>query len=283
MMESCLTVNAEDVPDGMTSKQCVWDEFGRWSQAKIKGSPETYMVSGFPFSNEPWAQAFTQSINSLNGKSVLDVGCGLGYFSVYAAKAGARVVAIDLQSEMLQAARMVAQINGIDCQFHRANMSRLPFADNSFDIVVGMAILHHLSKPDVLTALKEVHRVLSDGGRAVFMEPVENSMPFNFLQNILPAGRKESGYYRPSRLSTKAWARYLAKVEDRDMTNEELFHAGAPFKEVRLRAFGLLNRLDRFIKSVRLMSLVNSLDHYLFRFCPSLKRFSRDVIVEYEK
>ncbi len=282
-MDSSPVINPENIPDGMTSKQHVWDDFGRWVQYKISRSPESYIIKSFPYESEPWGLSFVEALGSLDEKAVLDLGCGVGHLSVYAAKAGAKVIGIDLQSEVIKAARLIAAINGVECQFQRGNICKLPLIDNSIDIIVGKEILHHLSKPDVITALSEIHRVLRERGKAVFSEPVENSKAFNFIQNLLPAGKKHSSYYRPSCLSSKAWARYQAKHEDRDMTNQELVDAGAAFKGVSLRAFGLLNRLDRFIKSRQLRCLLNSIDHYIFKCFPFLKRFSREVLAEYQK
>jgi 2-polyprenyl-3-methyl-5-hydroxy-6-metoxy-1,4-benzoquinol methylase len=276
-------INPEEIPDGMTSKQYVWDDFGRWVQHKIAQSPESYVVESFPNESEPWGFYFLESLGPLYGKTVLDIGCGIGRFSVYAAKAGAKVIGIDLQLEVIKAARSIADINGVKCQFQRGNVSKLPLINGSIDIVVGIEILHHLSKPDVITALSEIHRVLREDGKAIFKEPVENSKMFNFMQNLFPAGKKQCSYYRPSCLSSKAWAEYVAKQEDRDMTNKELVEAGATFKRVSLIPFGLLIRLDRFLESRKLRCLLNSIDNYILGFFPFLKRFSRGVLVEYQK
>jgi SAM-dependent methyltransferase len=274
---------AVNIPDGLMSKQCVWDDFARWSECRIARSPQAFVVTGFPYKNEPWGQSFAECLGPLDGKDILDVGCGLGYFSVYAAKSGAKVVGIDLRFKMLTAAQSIAEINGIECQYHQANICRLPFANDSFDIIFGMDILHHLSKPDLGRGLSEVHRVLRQQGHALFIEPVENSRMFNFMQNVFPAGRKHSNYYRPSCLCFRAWARYVAQEDGRDLTSRELVSAGAPFRKVSVRSFGLLNRLDRFFTDKRLIFLMHVADHYILRLLPVLKRYSRQAFVEYRK
>lgn len=282
-MVSPPMLDPQEIPDGMTSKQYVWDNYGRWIKGKVAERPELYILRGSPFESEPWGQYLIELLGPLDGKTVLDAGCGLGSLSVHASKEGAKVFAIDLLMEIVRAARSIANVNGVRCQFQRANISKLPFIDNSFDIVLGIGILHHLSKPDVITSLEEIHRVLREGGKAVFQEPVENSRTFSFIQNLFPAGNRHFGYYRPSCLSRKAWVAYLAKQEDRDMTNQELSDAGTPFEKVLLTPFGLFIRFDRFIKSMRLIRLLHAIDHYIFILFPFLRRFARGVLVEYQK
>jgi 2-polyprenyl-3-methyl-5-hydroxy-6-metoxy-1,4-benzoquinol methylase len=282
-MDSPPIINPKDVPDGMTPRQDWWDSHGCWHQGRIAESSESYVIKRFPFENASWGFPFLKSLGSLDGKTVLDLGCGLGYISVYAARAGAKVMATDLRLEMLRAARMIADINGVTYQFYQANISKLPIVGNSVDIAIGMRILHHLSKPDVQTAINEVYRVLRNGGKAVFIEPVENSMVFNFIQNLFPTGRKGSAWYRPSCLCPRAWQRYLAQEDDRDMNRKELVDAGVPFKRVLLTPFGFLNRLDRLVGSNQSKCLLNSIDHFVFQFFPFLKQFSREIMVEYQK
>jgi ubiquinone/menaquinone biosynthesis C-methylase UbiE len=282
-VEKLQITEAENVHDGLTPRQTAWEGFGLWKQREIVKSPESFVIKSFPFENESWGLPFLKALGSLEGKTVLDVGCGLGYLSVYAAKARATVIAVDLKSEMLQAAHMIADLNGVECQFYCAKASKLPFRDNSIDVAAGMLILHHLSRPDMLSAFREVHRVLRDGGKAIFVEPVENSRLFNLAQNVLPAGRKDFGYYRPSCLCPKAWARYLADHDGRDITSMELMQLGASFKSVSVKPFGLLDRIDRFIKDRRLVRLIHFTDHRIFKSLPFLERYSRQVVVEYEK
>jgi ubiquinone/menaquinone biosynthesis C-methylase UbiE len=184
---------------------------------------------------------------------------------------------------VIQAARSIAAINGVKCEFQTGNICKLPITSNSIDIIVGIDILHHLSKPDVLTVFDEMHRVLRNGGRAIFVEPVENSRAFNFIQNVFPAGRKYSGYYRPSCLCPTAWAKYCAGHDGRDITSKEFKKWGEAFGQVAVKSFGLLDRIDRFITDARLIRFIRFTDSCIFKFLPFLERYSRQVIVEYKK
>lgn len=273
----------EDILDGMTPKQHVWDDFARWSGHRIARNPGDFVVEGFPYHQEPWGKALIECLGPLNGKDVLDVGCGLGYLSVYTARSGAKVSGIDLRLKMILAACSVAEINVVRCRYVQANTSILPFANDSFDTVVGVDILHHLSRPDLVRALSEVYRVLREGGKGIFVEPVENSRVFNFVQNLVPAGRKHSGDYRPSCLCPRAWASYVSSQDGRDLSTKELVYAGQPFTSVAVKPFGLLNRLERYFRNSRVPSLLNSVDHFVLKVLPFLTKYSRQVLLEYQK
>ena len=155
--------NPYDMPNGMTSKQHAWDRYGLSAQQRIAECPESYILKLLPYQDELWNTSLIESLGSLNGKLVLELGCGLGRFSTYIAKEqGSKVFGIDLAFEAIKAASQISCINSVNCQFCRGNVSKLPFTNNSFDVVVGIAMLHHLSKPDVVITLNETHRVLKE-------------------------------------------------------------------------------------------------------------------------
>lgn len=95
---------------------------------------------------------------------VLEVGCGTGFFILNLWQAGfvGRAHACDLSPGMLAACADSARAIGCDVGLRTADAEALPYEDESFDLVVGHAVLHHL--PDPLAALREVHRVLAPGG-----------------------------------------------------------------------------------------------------------------------
>ncbi|WP_435203265.1 class I SAM-dependent methyltransferase [Janibacter sp. GS2] len=98
---------------------------------------------------------------------VLELGAGTGFFSLNLKLAGLveEVHACDLSPGMVEAAEQNAQRLGFTIEGRVADAEALPYADDSFDLVVGHAVLHHI--PDVEAALREVLRVLRPGGRFV--------------------------------------------------------------------------------------------------------------------
>jgi ubiquinone/menaquinone biosynthesis C-methylase UbiE len=97
----------------------------------------------------------------------LEVGAGTGFFSLNLKQAGVlgEVHVTDLSPGMVEAARRNARRLGFAVEGRVADAERLPYDDDTFDVVVGHAVIHHI--PDVELALREMLRVLKPGGRFV--------------------------------------------------------------------------------------------------------------------
>jgi SAM-dependent methyltransferase len=98
----------------------------------------------------------------------LEIGAGTGYFTLNLLQAGAvgEATCTDISPGMLRTLSANAERLGLRVKAARAEAESLPFADQSFDLVLGHAVLHHL--PDLQRAFEEFHRVLRPGGRIVF-------------------------------------------------------------------------------------------------------------------
>ena len=127
----------------------------------------------------PWVRPAVALLGDLAGKRILDFGCGHGMAAVVFARRGALVTACDLSPGYVAEARQRTRANEALANFSVADGHALPFADASFDMVWGHAILHHLHVP---TAAREVSRVLAPGGRAVFCEPWAGNPLVNLLR-----------------------------------------------------------------------------------------------------
>jgi len=108
------------------------------------------------------------------GRHVLDVGCGVGAASRYAD--GATYYGIDLSEPLVRQGR-----RGRGLALSAADVTRLPFADGSFDRILCMGVLHHLSAAEVQAALVEMVRVLEPGGEIALIEP----NPWNFWNRLM--------------------------------------------------------------------------------------------------
>ena len=98
----------------------------------------------------------------------LEIGAGTGYFSLNLMRAGVvgEAVATDISPGMLQALQGSAARLGLSVETARCEAASLPFEDDSFDLVFGHAVLHHL--PDLEGAFREFRRVLRPGGTIAF-------------------------------------------------------------------------------------------------------------------
>ena len=94
------------------------------------------------------------------GKLVLDVGCGMGRYAEVITRWGAHVVGIDLSRAVEAAARNLA---GREATIIQADVFKLPFAPQSFDMIYSLGVLHHT--PDCEKAFKKLPGLLKPGGR----------------------------------------------------------------------------------------------------------------------
>ncbi|QIW16297.1 hypothetical protein A4G20_08105 [Pasteurellaceae bacterium RH1A] len=100
-------------------------------------------------------------------KKVLEVACNMGTTAVQLAKDfGCQIIGIDLDEEALEKARLNIKENGVEdlVQVQRANATKLPFEDESFDIVINEAMLTMLPIEAKEKAIREYLRVLKPNG-----------------------------------------------------------------------------------------------------------------------
>jgi SAM-dependent methyltransferase len=101
------------------------------------------------------------------GEKVLDVGCGTGVVAITAARRGAIVCGLDLTPALLEHARENEKIAKCDpIEWSEGDAERLPYPDESFDVVLSQFGHMFAPRPDV--ALSEMRRILKPGGRIAF-------------------------------------------------------------------------------------------------------------------
>jgi ubiquinone/menaquinone biosynthesis C-methylase UbiE len=144
----------------------------------------------------PLEYAYHQ-LGDVEGRRIVDFGCGSGANTALLAGRGAHVWAIDISEDLLRLGQRRLAVSGREAgaTFIAASAHDLPFADDSVDLVFGMAILHHL---DLDLVSREVRRVLKPGGRAIFKEPVRNSAVLRLVRRLIPYRAPDiSPYERP--------------------------------------------------------------------------------------
>ncbi|MBI5236570.1 MAG: class I SAM-dependent methyltransferase [Deltaproteobacteria bacterium] len=130
-------------------------------------------------------------IGGVKGLKILDYGCGNGWLSVQLAKAGADVCGIDISGELIKKANDLKAKHGLSSNpiFHEMPAENLTFPDAYFDVIAGSAVLHHT---ELDAALKNIARVLKPGGRAVFIEPMNQNILLKIWRALTPRRRSKT-------------------------------------------------------------------------------------------
>jgi tRNA (mo5U34)-methyltransferase len=132
-------------------------ELGDWFHNMNLGGVQTapaHFLGDYPAVK--W-QRFEHAIpQDLTGKSVLDVGCNGGFYSIEMKRRGAaRVVGVDSDARYLAQARFAAKVAEADIDFREMSVYELPTLGERFDVVLFMGVLYHLRHP--LLALDLLH------------------------------------------------------------------------------------------------------------------------------
>ena len=206
-----------------------------------------------------------RALGDLNGKRLMEVGCGTGWLSVIFAKRGAIVYGFDIAPENITIAKERIIQNDVNESIFLDTMSAhvLRYKDNYFDLVYGLSILHHVNVP---LAVKEVHRVLKPGGKAVFSEPLAASRTLRFIRQFVPV---------PSADDSEEPAPPIS------FDHLKIFYD--LFQDVLVTEFQLLTRLERLWSNPLFVNQLKTLDSFLLsRFSP-LRKLARQVVVEASK
>lgn len=133
-------------------------------------------------------------LNNVQGKTVLDLGCGSGENVIVLVQRGAQVIGIDISPDLIDLAKRRAQEAGIvaDLRVRSAYDTGLP--DHSVDVIFCIALIHHL---DILRVQREMARILREGGYIVLKEPILFSNTYDRFRKLFPARMNVSNYEHP--------------------------------------------------------------------------------------
>ncbi len=149
-----------------------WDEYpcGIQITDRKEGSREFFeeIKARFRGTYGPYAHSDELlNFGAYEGKSVLEIGCGIGLDAAEFAGHGARVTAIDLSPRNIALARKYFAHNNLEATIEVGNAEQLEFPDDSFDVVVAIGVLYYT--PNTQRAVEEILRVLKPRGRAICM------------------------------------------------------------------------------------------------------------------
>lgn len=152
----------------------------------------------------PEMRCISEHLGDLNGRTLLDIGCGLGEASVYFAMRGAQVTSSDISKGMLDFTQRLARVNGVSVKTHLSASNDLAFSSNTcFDIIYAGNLLHHVEIEETLIRAK-AH--LAHDGVFVSWDPLAYNPAINVYRKLATEVRTEDEHplkYKDLRLFKK--------------------------------------------------------------------------------
>lgn len=208
-------------------------------------------------------------LNLSEGDWILDFGGGEGKETLDLVKQGMIVVNADLSTTQLQRAQKLVKSGATQAKvyFVQADAHNLPFARATFHGIYGKAILHHL---DVHMAAREVYRLLSDGGKASFAEPMAHH-PFFFIARAFTPGLRTVDEHPFTDNATCTFVRYF---DEEYTTNHFLV---APFAYL----FRIISQTESLFRWLH--EKLQKFDSWLFKRIPKLRKYAWYRVVNVRK
>lgn len=251
----------------LTSRQKTEQQI--YNQLADQSSP-SQIGTDFPLPNREHSDFFPfflSQIGNVQNKSILEIGSGNGYLSCWLAKKGAWVAGIDVSQKFVQLANQTASQNQVSDStlFQVAVAEKLPFEDNTFDLIVGNQILHHL---EIAPASSEISRVLKPGGKAIFCEPIGLSPSLEKLKTATKKFLKHQDH------------RHTPDEKILDQTDWQTLQI--PFSKIQWKGFQLFStKLTRLWSGMPdlIFHPLSKTDQGILTIFPFLKKLSRLAVI----
>src|SRR5512139_512479 len=149
----------------------------KWAQEKMPDVPGGF--DHFLALENRW---IIQHLPPIAGLKILDIGCGLGEASLFFARSGGCVTAIDVSEEMVKHSVSAARDEGLDIKGIVSSAEDLETGSEKYDVVYIANVLHHLERPRDL--IRKVAMILKPGGMAFFIEPLRYNPVINIYRRM---------------------------------------------------------------------------------------------------
>ncbi len=219
-------------------------EFHNKLQSKTKGRFENIFYKSLYNINEDF---FSHLKKNAYQSQILDFGCGAGIFIERTIKyKPKKIVGIDISEVSIDKAKKRANELGIDVDYYVDNCEKTQFENNSFDIVYGTGILHHL---EFNKCLDEIYRILKSNGSFLFIEPLGTNPFINLYRKLTPNSRSK---------------------DEHPLVYKDFEYIKNKFVEINIKYYGFLtlifSPLYKFPNNSKFFKLLSKLDQILFKF-----------------
>ncbi len=200
--------------------------------------------------------------NAKNSK-ILDFGCGIGSSAEKVIKYNPKkIIGIDISEISINKAKNKAKELNIDIDYKVDNCEKTNLNQNSFDIVYGTGILHHL---EIDKCLNEIHRVLKSNGKLLFIEPLGTNPIINLYRKLTPNTRSR---------------------DEHPLIKKDFEYLNKKFVDVNVKYYGFLTLIFfpfyKSPKDSKLFKFLVSCDQFLFKF-KLFQLFAWSVLISAKK
>lgn len=203
---------------------------------------------------------------------LLDFGCGPGDNALRFSRAGFKVTGFDICENNIESCKTLFKENNVEGNFLVSVAEELPFPDESFEVVAGIDILHHV---DIVKSIKEVRRVLKEGSIAIFREPIEVPILDNFRNSALVK------MFIPNKPSLE---NHITE-DERKLNKNDLALIENIFPDITIERSLILSRLDKFVRNRKSNkpSLLERIDYALCKYVPYYKNLGGAAVIILKK
>jgi len=199
-------------------------------------------------------------VGDMNGKKILEIGCGEGIEATQLSYCGADVTCLDISNVSIDVARKRAALEGYTIDFRIVNITEVEsFGVECFDIVWCNLILHHVvdSLDDVM---QKIHCALKPGGMFISREPIAYAQWLRNIRNIFSAKR-------------------VGEIsEEQPFRDSEFLVVSKYFPDISNRYYRIFGRVDRITSNLPIIRAFARLDNLLLRL-PGTKKLAGDVVL----
>lgn len=244
----------------LTEKNIREKEFHNNLQKKKKGRFEGIFYKALYNSNEDFFKYLEKNVKDLD---VLDYGCGIGSSMEKVINYNPKkITGIDISEVSIQKAISKLKDAKINIECLVENCENTKIDSNSFDIVYGTGILHHLQLDK---SLNEIYRLLKHSGTLAFIEPLGTNPLINIYRKLTPNSRSK---------------------DEHPLIKQDFDYMLLKFKEMKINYYGFLTLVFfPFYGSPATSSffkLLSKLDQYLFKF-KFFKQMAWSVLITAKK
>jgi 2-polyprenyl-3-methyl-5-hydroxy-6-metoxy-1,4-benzoquinol methylase len=271
-------LHAASLDERVQEEQRIWDpvrDAMLADRSLLQLTYPTYQAFFTAYPEYRWVYDFFGP--SVDGKRILEVGCGSGVLSVALAASGAHVTAVDVSAGGLRVTRERAAFFGVGDRVEtvQSPAETLELREQSYDLFIAKSVIHHVL---IDVAMPRCYRFLRPGGRGAIIEPQSNPV-LDFAREHLPYPNKDAdGEHGTDEFFTRAMIERIIGHFDRG----------------DWRAFRLLGMLEKFVvgsgrgfaarqvrerRVRRLRGVVDPIDERLFRWVPPLRRLAQLVVI----